>query len=454
MRGLWRRLWPRTMAGQLVVLLCCGLVAAHLIAMAAIGLRGEAMHGLSLRYVVGQAAAAYRLAQAQMAVAPQAGADHTSAIMGALDSATTQFRIGPQSAISVLALGEQERSVQRQLRRQFELPADAVRVRLDSRTSEEKEPDLHISMRLTSGAWLNGVQQPVVRRAQWRPLSFSLPVSVVPVLLIVMLFVRRILRPIKALSRAAERVSRGETIAPLGLAGPREAREVTASFNLMQERLSRYVAEHTRMLASVSHDLRSSITSLRLRAELVDDDALRAAIQRTLQEMAAMVEQTLRFASDEAKEEATNEADLGQLLNEIAADQSALGRDVEVMAAAALPATPYRCRRLYLKRALGNLVENAVRYGRCARIHLDAGGGALRILIDDDGPGIVQAQLENVFKPFVRLDPARSPETGGVGLGLAIARTCIEAHGGQLTLENRRGRGLRAVATLPLPVVG
>jgi signal transduction histidine kinase len=273
-------------------------------------------------------------------------------------------------------------------------------------------------------------------------------------------FMRRILRPIQALARAADSVSRGEQIAPLPVRGPSEARDVTASFNLMQARLSRYVDDRTYMLAAISHDLRTPITSLRLRAELIDDAALRAIIRSTLEEMAQMVSATLNFASDDARSEHTSECDLALLLGKIVADQALQGRAVHLSGATTLP---YRCRPGTLRRALINLIDNAVRYGKSAHIRLSAApagqaaagavaGAGARIDIDDNGPGIPSALMGDVFKPFFRLDPARSRRsgaTGGTGLGLAIARSCIEAHGGRLTLCNRDSGGLRATVVLP-----
>lgn len=443
------RLWPDTMAGQLIGLLLCGLLGAHLLAVLVSSKGDGGIHTLSRKQVVDDTVVAWRLAR------------HTeaNAALAAFDSPTVRFRRTPAQPamppVSSDAVAQREAAtIGEALRAQLKLAPQDVRIGWHSIHLDTPDPELALALRLPDGAWLEGMQRPTVDRQWWRPLRFSVPVSTLPVLVIVIVFVRRILRPVQALAQAADRVSRGEYGAPLALAGPREAREVTASFNIMQSRLSRYLDDQRRMLASINHDLRSLVTTLRLRAELIDDEPLRTAMQRTLRDMAAMIEESLRFARDDAIDEPSVDMDIGLLLRELVADQRAQGRDV-TLCEPKEPALACRCRPLALKRALTNLVENAVRYGGGARIRYARTRQAgrhphLTIAIEDDGPGIAPEQLENVFKPFYRLDSARHPETGGVGLGLAIARSCVEAHGGKLVLENREGQGLRALVTLPV----
>lgn len=440
------RLWPRTMAGQLAGLLLLGLVAAHAVGLSLVLTNGESIHSISRDQMVEHAAVAWRLGQL-----PGAQARH------ALDAArdgNADYALEDSARVDDgQEQGYDQDAIAQKLHALLAPPPGALRVSLLRHSA--RVADLRVAMRRADGLWINTLQHPVMSQAWMRPLRFSVPVSTLPVLVIVFLFVRRILRPIKALAQAAERVSRGEQVTPLAVTGPVEAREVTIAFNLMQERLRRFVEDRTRMLAAISHDLRTPITSLRLRAELVDDPQLRAAMVRTTDEMRVMVEETLRFARDDARNEDTRAVDLQALLREVVEEQLAQGRDVQLRSGNA-GALPYRCRPVNLKRALSNLVDNAVRYGRRARLGLSAdAGGALRIDIDDDGPGIAADKLDEVFKPFVRLDPARnrggSDDGGNVGLGLAIARSCIEAHGGRLALENRGGErpGLRAVVSLP-----
>jgi signal transduction histidine kinase len=250
----------------------------------------------------------------------------------------------------------------------------------------------------------------------------------------------------RALATAAEKVGRGEAVDPVLARGPAEIRTTVQAFNAMQERLSRFVRDRTRMVAAISHDLRTPITSLRLRAEFIEDEELKRDIVRTLDEMQAMADATLAFAREEGSGEETRSTDLAALIEGIVQDHRELGRDVTYAGPERLV---WRCRPVSLKRAIGNLVENAVRYAGSARVGLAASGGEVIITVEDSGPGIPEERLTDVFEPFVRLETSRSRETGGVGLGLSIARSIIHAHGGELTLANRSEGGLRAKVSLP-----
>jgi signal transduction histidine kinase len=306
---------------------------------------------------------------------------------------------------------------------------------------------LLISARLDDGRWLNvgmSVPEPSPRWAL--PSLLSMAVMAVALSLIVIFTVRRITRPMAQLAAAAESLGRGEAVTPLLEQGPLDVRQATRAFNQMHDRLQRFVQDRTRMLAAISHDLRTPITSLRLRAEFVEDEESRAKILETLDEMQRMTEATLAFAREEAAREDTRTVDLGALIESLCEDLTELGLDV---AFAGAPKTPYPCRSLSLKRAIRNLVENAVAYGQRARVGLESAGDEFRIVIDDDGPGIPEADFERVFAPFVRLEESRSRETGGIGLGMAIARSVVRGHGGDITLANREGGGLRAVIHLP-----
>ena len=199
-------------------------------------------------------------------------------------------------------------------------------------------------------------------------------VMAVALSLIVILMVRRITRPMAQLAAAAESVGRGETVAPLAEQGPRDVRQTTRAFNQMHERLQRFVQDRTRMLAAISHDLRTPITSLRLRAEFVEDEETRAKILETLDEMQRMTEATLAFAREEAAREETRTVDLGALIESLCQDLEEMGMDV---AFAGADKTPYPCRPLSLKRAVRNLVENASPRKR-ARVALERTGDASR----------------------------------------------------------------------------
>jgi signal transduction histidine kinase len=261
--------------------------------------------------------------------------------------------------------------------------------------------------------------------------------------------IRRMTRPMADLAAAAERLGRGEAVPPVPERGPEDVRQTTRAFNRMHDRLQRFVQDRTRMLAAISHDLRTPLTSLRLRAEFVDDEEMRSKILETLDEMQRMTEATLAFAREEARREDTRAVDLATLVESLCEDLRDLDMDVTY---GGPPSLLYPCRSVSLKRAVRNLVENAVIYGRRARVALDETAAEVCVTIDDDGPGIPEADFERVFAPFVRLEESRSQETGGIGLGMAIARSIVRGHGGDITLANRTEGGLRV--TLHLPRVG
>ncbi|HIC80537.1 MAG TPA: HAMP domain-containing protein, partial [Kiloniellaceae bacterium] len=258
-----------------------------------------------------------------------------------------------------------------------------------------------------------------------------------------------ITRPLRALSGAAERLGRGENLEPLAETGPEDVRRTTRAFNAMQERLTRFVRDRTRMLAAISHDLRTPITALRLRAEFVEDAETRQKILETLEEMSGMIEAVIGFARDEATAEATRRVDLVALIQSQIDDLADQGEKVTFQTAGIEGTLSYDCRPTALKRLLHNLIGNALRYAGAARVSLIRDDQALSVLVEDEGPGIPAEQLEQVFDPFFRVEGSRSQDTGGVGLGLAIARSIAHAHGGDLVLENRPEGGLCARLTLP-----
>ncbi|RMD91807.1 MAG: hypothetical protein D6811_08180 [Alphaproteobacteria bacterium] len=230
--------------------------------------------------------------------------------------------------------------------------------------------------------------------------------------------------------------------------GPEELVRLTVAFNRMQARLRRFVEERTRLLAALGHDLRSPLTALRVRAEMVEDEETRTALIASIDEMQEMVEATLAYARGTATREPPASLDLGSFLSRLVEDYAGTDRDVTLEAA---PPTglELRLRPGATRRALRNLIDNALRYGKRARLSVEERPDELAIHIDDDGPGVPEEVLSRLFEPFVRLETSRSRETGGTGLGLAIARSLIRAQGGEVTLANRDGGGLRATVTLP-----
>ena len=253
-------------------------------------------------------------------------------------------------------------------------------------------------------------------------------------------------RPLTELARAAEAVGRGERSAPLRETGARELREATRAFNTMHERLHRYLDSRTRVLSAMSHDLRTPLTRLKLRAESLDDDALRERFNADLDEMQRMVTGALNLFRGMNHDEAQQAVAVDELVAELQRDFAEVGVQVEVTGDK--PA-PLNARPTALKRCLSNLLTNAVKYGTNPRIAIEDGGAELVVRVLDDGPGIPPEMLEQVFEPFFRLEASRNIDTGGVGLGLSIARDLAQAHGGSLTLRNRAPHGLEATLRLP-----
>lgn len=297
------------------------------------------------------------------------------------------------------------------------------------------------------GRWLNAESRvfPGAFGWAWWTLT-TLGVTVVAISLVTFLIVRRITRPLARLATASDALGRGEEVAPLDETGPVEVRSTTAAFNRMQDRLHRFVADRTKMLAAISHDLRTPLTSLRLRAEFIEDAETRQKVLETLDEMQRMIEATLAFAREDAAHEETRAVDLSALVESLVDDAADRGHAVTFTGPGKLA---LRCRPLALRRALRNLIENAVTYGEHANVTLEADEATHRIVVEDDGPGIPEADRERVFEPFVRLEESRSRETGGIGLGMAIARTIVHAHGGRIDLADRPQGGLKVTVTLP-----
>lgn len=454
------RWFPRGLTGQLLALLIGGLLVTHAIGLLVLSQDQGGIHPLARIKATELFARMFRGVEAL-------DAQTASAVLAHASDPQTRFSItadpgehvpGPNASP---ADAEASKLAERALQTLLALPVAVVHACAGPGCEPEPlgaSPDrprlpLVLQAQRDDGLWMQATLWTEVRTRWWRPVSFWLQISLIPVVLAVVVIVRSVARPGRALVAASGRASRGERVEPLVVEGPREMREIVRAFNQMQLRISRFVEDRTRMLAAISHDFRTPITSLRLRAELLQDESVRTPMIRTLDEMRCMVDETLCFTRDEALHEPTATVDLHALLEEVIAEQRALGHDVR-WAAAPAPLAPYRCRPLSLKRAVANLVENAVRHGQRARLTLALHGDppTLHIDVDDDGPGIAQDSREAVFAPFVRLARAgTAAPAGGSGLGLSIARSNARAHGGDvLLMDGPDARGLRARVLLPV----
>ncbi|MEM7351149.1 MAG: ATP-binding protein [Acidobacteriota bacterium] len=258
---------------------------------------------------------------------------------------------------------------------------------------------------------------------------------------------RRLTRPLRRFADAADRLGVDMHAPPLPETGSGELRRAIRAFNRMQERLRRLVDDRTRMLAAISHDLRTSLTRLRLRGEYIDDPEQRRKALADLDEMQAMLTSTLAFARDEALDEERTRLDLAALLQSLCDDLADAGQPVAWDGPDRLR---FEGRPRALRRAFANLIDNAVRYGDEAEVTLAEGDERVEVRITDRGPGIPETEREKVFAPFYRLEPSRSRETGGAGLGLALARSVARHHGGDVHLDDRPDGGLVVRVDLPL----
>lgn len=300
---------------------------------------------------------------------------------------------------------------------------------------------LTLSMRLPDQTWMNvGVFTAALNPPSHSGALLSSTPMVLGTILVSLLLVRRITRPLSTLANAARKLYAGGDGTPVPETGPRELRELSRSFNDMQERIKKLVETRTLALAAVSHDLKTPITRLRLRLEERGGGEAERAMAADLLEMDRMIDQTLAFIRGDASGEPFRLFDLTALLESVVSEAADMGGEASLAASSRAVAWG---RPLQYKRAFANLVSNALRYGKSARVSVESGGERIVVLVDDDGPGIPESLIDKVFQPFFRVDSSRNLATGGFGLGLAIARDAILEHGGSIRLINRPEGGLR-----------
>jgi signal transduction histidine kinase len=466
-----KRFLPDSIAGWVIVVLIASLAVSQVVTLAI----HDSMRSRTAT-VLGHFGLAERIADVVRLVAA-APPDQRPALLGAFTSGTLQVQWSPVPGVDDLQTADPRAEMfstvlqsalwdvgWKQLRVSF-APAIAARA-LDSQGGRPRDrttsvgraldeiivehsrvPVLQVSLQLDDGSWAN-FTAPFVEAPQGLPVRafMLLALAVIVVVALSIWAVRRLTEPLETLARGAERLGRDFNAEPLPVGGARELRQATHSFNLMQERLQTFVRDRVQMTAAISHDLRTPITRLRLRAEFVEDDEQRRKMLADLDDMEAMVDSTLAFAREEASTEARSNVDLVSLVESVCEDRPCVSLEFGPGVEGRLL---HVCRPLAIRRCLANIVDNAVKYGRRARVTLDASGGAITLTVDDDGPGIPLADQQRVFMPFERLDASRSAETGGTGLGLSIARTIARAHGGDVTLANRAEGGLRVTIALP-----
>ena len=299
-----------------------------------------------------------------------------------------------------------------------------------------------VSLRLDDGSWINFATQPPPIRSLFGSRFFGPGAGLLFVVVVLAVWAsRRATKPFDRFTQAAERLGLDVNAEPLDETGPREVKHAAKAFNTMQARLQAFIKDRTHMLAAISHDLRTPITRLKLRAEFISDDEQRTKMLADLDEMEAMIAATLNFARDDAANEPTCDLDLSALISGLTENN-----DTKIIA-------PETCRftgrPIGLKRMIANVLSNAERFAENTEIQLDCLDDKVIITVMDDGPGIPEDMLERVFDPFVRVEESRSRETGGTGLGLSAVRSIAHAHGGRVELTNRPEGGLKVEITLP-----
>ena len=442
-----RWLIPQTLAGRTIAVLLVGLGLFHLWSIWIYQVGIENLLGSTRDQQLAE-----RLVSVKRAIAalPAGEREQTA---HALSTATIEIHWSPFSLVNPPSVESERIGLLRKQLRELvpEITDDHVRLAFadEGTSSEESDAYRHLllaSVQLPDASWVNLRLATFQTTSTEHGILASLSAMALGILLVSFVLVRSVTAPLRTLARAADRIGIDLAAPEVPQTGPREIQQTAKAFNRMQARIKRLISDRTQTLAAVSHDLKTPITRLRLRAEFVRDEDLRQTIEGDLDEMERMIESTLAFLRGDAIGEESKTVDIASILKTISDELVDTGHDVVL---AGLPHLSLRCKPLAIKRAFSNLIENAVKYGARARVALAERYDGIVITIADDGPGVPEEELERVFDPFYRLEASRSRETGGTGLGLTVARTVIRAHGGDVRLHNLQPSGLCATVTLP-----
>lgn len=453
------KIWPRSLSGRLIIILLTGLVVAQAVSLILhFQDRGHAI------YRMGGIHLAERIVSVVQRMDPL---DHDQRVAVAAASTSRRFHVEVQEAFAPVELDRRRyrrfaRFVSYQLKREFgagRAVDTVVSETPPARIAEADFPDRdgssltrHKPLYFVARVELPGGAADFLFHLPRDPASgperlvWSMGILLISVVLLVLFAVRQTTRPLSMLSEAATRLGDDINEPPLPETGPLEVENASRAFNRMQRKIQDYLRQRSELLAAVSHDLKTPITRLRIRAEMLDDDALKDKFEADLKDMEWMVNEALDFVRGTDQYEAKTHIDLAALVESLQDDFDPAGERIQSDIA---ETHPYTGRPLALKRCLSNLIDNALKYAGHLSITMERQGEQVVIEFRDDGPGLPQEILERVFEPFFRAEPSRSRDTGGSGLGLAIARGIARAHGGDVTLRNRPEGGL--VATLLLP---
>ncbi|NNM76234.1 HAMP domain-containing protein [Sphingomonas sp. ID1715] len=445
-----KRFWPKSLGAQLALLVALALGVAQAVNFALLLQATE-------RQNYGQTAT---LAVARLAEAVQrtrTGQTTPEMMRGSLATNTSPITTGMKLKPELVGYAREmlaQVGIHVGAIKAAEVPAREFQVQVDGqgrllrKAAVLQRRVIVVSAEIQSGRWITtAAPLPPLNPGVFGWLIFQTFVLYGFVLLTVLWVGGRLARPLAELRHAAERFDRRSAPQPIEEQGPADIRRLIAAFNTMRTRITAMLDEKDRMLGAIGHDLRTPLASLRVRTELVEDDAERARMATTIDDMNRTLDDILSLARLGRPSEPEQRVDLPALIDSVVEEFEDLGADVTVEEADRLT-VPMRPN--LIKRALRNLIENALKYGSCARVRVRPDGGDALVEVDDDGPGIPPEEIERMFEAFTRLEASRSRDTGGTGLGLALARAIVDAHGGTLILANRGEGGLRATMRLPL----
>jgi signal transduction histidine kinase len=442
------QIWPRSLAARTAMVLVTGLTVIQVA-----GLTIHALDRVDLQRVAQEREIAVRAMSLYRSVALSAPADREAVAreFDRGDDTTVQLEKSPP----IEDLPPAPPPLQRQMRADMTLvPLPAAQQPRDTMVlGGPAWSRMIVGLRLPDGDWIT-VSMPMPPPRPWHSTSFLVAFVGMSVAAggLTLWAVRRLIAPIATLAAAAEQLGRDVNAPPLPETGATELATAAVAFNTMAERIRRFVQDRTFMLTAIGHDLRTPITRLKLRAEFIEDEEQRHKTMADLDELEAMVSATLAFGRDVTTNEPLTAVDLAQLARTVL-DECGDARpgQAHLMRYDGPDHVSARVRPIAIKRALTNLVTNALAYGGNVRLTLlPPDQGIAIVLVEDDGPGIPPGEFDRVFQPFHRGEASRNRETGGVGLGLPIARNILRAHGGDVALANRPMGGLRATLTLPV----
>lgn len=472
---MWRMLGPRSLGGQLMLVAALALMLAQAINLALLvnGQRQERLSTIASGAAVRINDVAERISESEPIppwMLPRAAGTGRRGAPPMLQErnrgggprqiiidARPHFRPGmadwPDMAGRVRALLGSESGVTEVRAGRMALPArapDQQRPGAGARRSGAREAvAVAVAARLADGRWVT-VRARMGNGGAWiGTLLIGQTLILFGLLLIPLLFVAwRVNRPLARLASAAGDTRLGQHAEPVPESGPQDVRELTRAFNAMRMRIGAMMQDKDRMLGAVGHDLRTPLTSLRVRVEAVQDAALRDKMSATIVEMAAMLDDILALARAGQPSEAREPTDLAAMLAELVDDYQDMGNAVSLTEGGSAGVRPVRVAAL--RRAMRNLIDNALCYGGSATVGLaQMGDGSVTLSVEDDGPGIAEESIAAMTEPFARAEASRNRNTGGAGLGLALVKAIAEAEGGALEIRNRTPKGLSARIILP-----